>query len=165
MDTTEAGTLQLEGGTLPLPFADALAPPVRLGPYDDVRPFACGGMGMVCRARQRMPEREVAVKVLRAGTRASAAQKERFLREIRLAANLDHPGIVPVFDAGEQDGWLYFVMPFLEDAESLIDHAVSQRLDWRARVGLAVRAADIVEVLHRGGMLHRDLTQLTHCES
>ena len=157
MQTTEPIVRPLEGGTQPLPFADDLTPPTRLGLYEDVRPFALGGMGMICRARQLMPQREVAIKLLRSGAHASAALKERFLREIRLAANLDHPGIVPIFDAGEQDGWLYFVMPLLEDAESLVDRAASQRLDWRARLGLAVRAAEIVAVLHREGLLHRDL--------
>ena len=78
-----------------------------------------GGMASVYRARDLKHDRTVAIKVLRPDL-AEAIGADRFLREIRTTANLSHPHILPLFDSGEADGFLYYVMPFVE-GESLAD--------------------------------------------
>ena len=82
-----------------------------------------GGMAVVFRAADLRHDREVAVKVLRPGFAASIGA-ERFLREIEIVTGLAHPFILPIFDSGEADGLLYYVMPCLE-GESLRD-----RVEW-----------------------------------
>src|SRR5436190_845239 len=79
--------------------------------------IGAGGMATVYLARDRRHDRQVALKVLRPDLGAVLGV-ERFLTEIRVTANLQHPNILPLFDSGESDGLLYYVMPFVE-GESL----------------------------------------------
>ena len=81
--------------------------------YRIERELGSGGMATVYLARDLKHERLVAVKVLRPEL-AAALGPERFLREIKIAANLHHPHILPLFDSGEADGFLYYVMPYEE---------------------------------------------------
>ncbi len=76
-----------------------------------------GGMATVYLAEDLKHERKVAVKVLRPDL-AAALGSDRFLREIKIAAQLHHPHILPLHDSGEADGFLYYVMPYEEDALS-----------------------------------------------
>src|SRR5918994_3393289 len=85
--------------------------------YQLERKVGEGGMAAVYLARDLRHGRQVALKVLRAEL-AAALGPERFLREIRVVANLQHPHILPLFDSGEAEGALFFVMPFVE-GESL----------------------------------------------
>jgi eukaryotic-like serine/threonine-protein kinase len=80
--------------------------------YGIERELGHGGMATVYLARDLRHDRDVAVKVLRAEL-AESLGRERFLREIRLAAKLSHPHILPLFDSGDADGRLYYVMPGL----------------------------------------------------
>src|SRR5205823_12187006 len=101
-------------------------------------------------------DRDVAVKVLRPEI-AAGLMRERFAREIRVAARLQHPNIVPLFDSGETDGELYYVMPHV-DGESL-----RSRLDREGRLPID----DVVHILrevatalayaHEHGVIHRDI--------
>ena len=115
-----------------------------------------GGMATVFLARDLRHERQVAIKVLREDV-AQRMGAERFLREIRTTATLNHPHIVPLHDSGEADGIVYYVMPFVE-GESLRD-----RLDREGQLPVAdaVRiASDIASALdyaHRHGFVHRDV--------
>src|SRR5688500_3343519 len=115
-----------------------------------------GGMAVVYLARDVKHDRDVAVKIIRPEL-AAALGRERFLREIAIAAQLHHPHIVPLYDSGEADGLLYYVMPY----ES--EHSLRDRL---ARDGpLAVDDAltilrDICDALahaHQHGIVHRDM--------
>ena len=114
-----------------------------------------GGMAVVYRARDLRHSRAVAFKALK--PHFSVNGPIRFRREIALAANLQHPHIVPVFDSGESDGWLWYTMPFI-DGESL-----RQRLRRESRVGVAetVRLlreiTDALAYAHDQGVVHRDL--------
>ena len=115
-----------------------------------------GGMATVFLAEDLKHHRQVAIKVLRPELSA-ALGIERFLREIELAAKLQHPHVVPVYDSGEADGMLYYVMPFVE-GESLRD--LMRR---EGRVSLP-RAAEIVReaasglaYAHAHGVVHRDV--------
>ncbi|MFN2565870.1 MAG: protein kinase [Gemmatimonadaceae bacterium] len=128
-----------------------------LGPrYEVVRQAASGGMALVYLARDLKHQREVAVKVLRPDLAATLGA-ERFLREIELAARLQHPHIVPVYDSGAAGGVLYFVMPFVE-GESLRERLARDRqLPVDDAVRLAREAASALAYAHAHGVVHRDV--------
>lgn len=110
-----------------------------------------GGMGTVFEARQTVPERAVAIKVLHA---TSYESMKRFKAEIEIMARLDHPGIVKIFDAGEADGHPYFVMERVDGVtfESRID-----RLSRTERLEVFAAVCDAVHHAHIKGVFHRDL--------
>ncbi len=115
-----------------------------------------GGMAVVHRARDARHGRDVAVKVMLPAI-AESVGAERFLREIDTAARLQHPHIVPVFDSGDTDGQLYFVMPLIE-GESL--RALLERqgkLAVEEAVRIVREIADALEYAHGEGVIHRDL--------
>jgi serine/threonine-protein kinase len=124
--------------------------------YELLRELGEGGMATVYLAEDLKHRRKVAVKVLKPEL-AAVVGGDRFLAEIETTANLQHPNILPLFDSGEADGFLFFVMPFVE-GETLRD-----RLDREKQlpVGDAVRiATDMAEALdyaHRQGVIHRDI--------
>ncbi len=126
------------------------------GRYRIVREAGAGGMATVYLADDLKHERRVALKVLKPEL-AAVVGAERFLTEIRTTANLQHPHILPLFDSGEADGFLFYVMPYVE-GESLRD-----RLDREGRLELdeALRiASDVAEALqaaHEQGVIHRDI--------
>ena len=118
--------------------------------------LGAGGMATVYLAEDLKHHRKVAVKVLRPEL-AAALGPERFLREIKIAANLTHPHILPLHDSGEAAGFLYYVMPFLE-GESLRDKMNRERqlgLDEVIKIGSAVASA--LDYAHRHDVIHRDI--------
>ncbi len=115
-----------------------------------------GGMATVYRAEDLRHSRPVAVKVLRPGQRGGY-EPERFLREVRIAARLTHPQIVPVHDSGERDGVLYYVMPLI-GGESLRDRLSREtRLPVDQALRIARAVAQALDYAHRQGILHRDI--------
>jgi serine/threonine-protein kinase len=124
--------------------------------YSIERELGAGGMATVYLAEDLKHHRKVAVKVLRPELAASLGV-ERFVREIEIAANLTHPHILPLHDSGEADGFLYYVMPYIE-GESLRD-----RLDREAKIPIseAVRLTDEISAAlsyaHEQGIVHRDI--------
>jgi eukaryotic-like serine/threonine-protein kinase len=115
-----------------------------------------GGMAFVFLARDRRYERQVAVKVLDPDI-ATAVGSERFLREIRITAQLQHPHIVPLLESGEAGSLLYAVMPFVE-GESLRDRLMGQgRVATTEAVTIAWEVADALDYAHRRGVVHRDI--------
>jgi eukaryotic-like serine/threonine-protein kinase len=120
------------------------------------RELGHGGMATVFLAEDRKHQRPVAIKVLREEVAASVAA-ERFLREIRTAAALQHPHILPLHDSGEIGGVLYYVMPYVE-GETLRDRLNRERqlpLDEALRVTREV--ADALAYAHARGIVHRDV--------
>ena len=115
-----------------------------------------GGMAVVHRGRDRRHGRDVAVKVMLPGI-AESVGAERFLREIETAARLQHPHIVPVFDSGNADGQLFFVMPMIEgeSLRALLDRQRSLPVEEALRIVREV--ADALEYAHGEGVVHRDL--------
>src|SRR5688572_6321220 len=113
-------------------------------------------MATVHRAHDARHGRDVAVKVMLPAI-AESLGAERFLREIETAARLQHPHIVPVFDSGNVDGQLFFVMPLIE-GESLRGRLQREgRLDVEEAVRIVREVADALEYAHSEGVVHRDL--------
>ncbi|MBM3502050.1 MAG: hypothetical protein FJX74_25640, partial [Armatimonadetes bacterium] len=128
-----------------------------LGPrYRLERELGAGGMATVWLAHDLKHDRDVALKILRPELAASLGT-ERFLAEIRTTARLQHPHIVPLFDSGEADGFLYYVMPCI-DGESLrarLDRET--RLDVDAMLAVARPVAQALAYAHDRGIVHRDI--------
>ncbi len=115
-----------------------------------------GGMATVYLARDLKHERRVALKVLDRELGAVLGV-ERFLGEIRVTANLQHPNILPLFDSGEANGLLFYVTPYV-DGESLRERLSRERqLPVDEAVRLAVGVASALQYAHRQGVIHRDL--------
>jgi serine/threonine protein kinase len=124
--------------------------------YAIEREIGAGGMATVYLAEDVKHGRRVAVKVLRPELAASLGP-ERFLREIKIAANLNHPHILPLFDSGEADGFLYYVMPYME-GESLRDRlARDGPLEVDEAVRLTDQVASALTHAHQRGVVHRDI--------
>ncbi len=128
----------------------------RLGSYELVRELGHGGMATVYLAQDTKHRRSVAVKVLRPEV-AAALGRTRFLREIETAAHLNHPHILPLHDSGQAEGFLYYVMPYVE-GESL---RAKLARDGELPVDEATRILrDVVDALayaHAHGVVHRDM--------
>ena len=124
--------------------------------YRVERELGQGGMATVYLAQDLKHDRKVAVKLLREELSASLG-KDRFLREIKVAAALQHPHILPLYDSGEADGLLFYVMPYV-DGLSLRDKL---QKEGELPIGDAVRIlrdiADALTEAHRHGVVHRDL--------
>ncbi len=114
-------------------------------------------MGVVYRARQVALDRAVALKAIRPEMSATAEYRKRFRREARLAAAIEHPNIVPVYEAGETDGVLYLVMRWVPgtDLRALLE-AQGPLAPGRA-VALLAPVADALGAAHRRGLVHRDV--------
>jgi serine/threonine protein kinase/tetratricopeptide (TPR) repeat protein len=115
-----------------------------------------GGMGSVYLAEDLKHSRKVAIKVLIPG-HGPAYEPQRFLREIRIAARLSHPQILPVHDSGERDGLLYFVMPYAgcETLRDRLNREGTLPIDAALRITRAVATA--LEYAHRHHVIHRDI--------
>ncbi|MEQ8764229.1 MAG: protein kinase, partial [Planctomycetota bacterium] len=152
----------------------------RLGPFRIEAPIARGGMSRVYRARQRSPNRAVALKVLGAGLDADSS-RWRFEQEIRILARLDHPNIARIYSAGmhtlstAEGAELtlpYFGMELIEGALPVTDFAAARELDVRDRLILIETIARAIHYGHRLGIIHRDLkpvnphdTKVNHLKS
>jgi serine/threonine protein kinase len=115
-----------------------------------------GGMASVYLARDPRHERRVAVKILSPEIAATLGV-ERFLREIRTTAALEHPYILPLHDSGEVEGLLYYVMPFVENGSLRDRLRRERRLAVDEAVRIAVAIADALEHAHEAGVVPRDI--------
>jgi len=124
--------------------------------YTIDRELGRGGMAVVYLARDVKHGRPVAVKVLQPDLAASLGT-DRFLREIETAARLQHPHILPLYDSGEADGFLYYVMPYVE-GDSLGDRISREgQLPIDSALRLAREVADGLDYAHSEGVIHRDI--------
>jgi len=116
-----------------------------------------GGMGVVYRATELALERPVALKLIVPELAGDTSFRERFLRESRLAASIDHPGILPVYAAGETNGELYLATRFVEGTD--LDALLEQEgpLPPGRALELVGQVADALDAAHKRGLVHRDV--------
>src|SRR5438876_6741 len=120
------------------------------------RELGHGGNAVVYLARDLRHPRQVAIKVL-SPELAQSVQTERFLREIEIAAGLTHPNILPLYDSGEADGFLYYVMPYVEGASLRIRLIRERQLSLDEALQLAGEVADALSYAHSHDVIHRDI--------
>lgn len=126
------------------------------GDYELLREIARGGMGVVYEARQRSLNRPVALKMILSGQLASAEEVARFRREAEAAAQLEHPGIVPIFEIGTDGDQHYFTMGYVP-GPSLSAKLLERPLEPREAATLIRDVALAVQYAHERGVVHRDL--------
>src|SRR6266849_3923141 len=134
----------------------AIVPGRRLGPYEILSSIGAGGMGEVYRARDTRLDRIVAIKVLPTHLADRSELRERFEREARTIASLNHPHICTLFDIGQQDGIDYLVMEYLE-GETLAHRLLKGALPLEQVLQYAIEISDALDKAHRKGVTHRDL--------
>jgi Tol biopolymer transport system component/predicted Ser/Thr protein kinase len=134
----------------------AILPGTRLGPYEITSAIGAGGMGEVYRARDARLNRDVAIKVLPAHLADKPELRERFEREARTIASLNHPHICTLHDIGHQDGTDFLVMEYLE-GETLAQRLLKGPLPLERVLQYAIEIADALDKAHRKGITHRDL--------
>ena len=134
----------------------AILPGRRLGPYEILSAIGAGGMGEVYKARDTRLERIVAIKVLPTHLAGRADLRERFEREAKTIASLNHPHICTLHDTGHQDEIDYLVMEYLE-GETLAQRLLKGPLPIQQVLQYAIEIADALDKAHRKGITHRDL--------
>jgi eukaryotic-like serine/threonine-protein kinase len=132
-----------------------------IGEYEVIEEIARGGMGVVYKARQKPVKRLVALKMILTGQMASDQERARFLREAELAANLDHPNIVPIYEVSEFQGCPFFSMKLIEgqSLSRLIKQKAQEKsaFEPKAAAQLTATVARAVHFAHERGFLHCDL--------
>lgn len=130
--------------------------PNKIGRYEIKSQIGQGGMATVFLAFDPDMHREVAIKVLPREFLNDPTFRARFRREARVIASLDHPAILPVYDFGEDDGLLFFVMPLMSGG-SLADQLKHGPLSISDTIKLLARIGPALDYAHQKGVIHRDL--------
>ncbi|MCE9567745.1 MAG: protein kinase [Planctomycetes bacterium] len=139
------------------PISTEVLLPTEIGGYRIVRKLGQGGMGMVLEAEDPRLPRKVAIKIMLAKYAADAEARERFLREARAAATVEHDNVVPIYLVGEQDECPFIVMPLLR-GESLAERLNRvERLSAAEVRRLGCEVAAGLAVAHARGLIHRDI--------
>jgi len=134
----------------------AILPGNTVGPYQILSAIGAGGMGEVFKARDTRLDRTVAIKVLSAHQVDRTGSRERFDREARTIAGLNHPHICTLFDIGQKDGTDYLVMEYLE-GETLAERLKKGPLPMEQVLQYSIEISDALDKAHRKGITHRDL--------
>ena len=134
----------------------AISPGRRLGPYEILSAIGAGGMGEVYRARDTRLDRMVAIKILPDHLSGRENLRERFEREAKTIASLNHPHICTLFDTGHQDDIDFLVMEYIE-GETLAQRLTKGPLPLQQVLQYAIEIADALDKAHRKGITHRDL--------
>src|SRR5262245_6903798 len=134
----------------------SLGPGTRLGPYEIAAPTGAGGMGEVYKAKDIRLDRTVAVKVLPSHVSSDPPLRERFDREARTIAALNHPHICTLYDVGHEADTDFLVLEYLE-GQTLADRLTKGALPLDQALHVAIQIADALDKAHRAGIVHRDL--------
>ena len=135
----------------------ALTSGSHLGPYQVIEPLGSGGMGDVYRARDPRLGRDVAIKIVPDTLAGSAAAIERFTREARAVAALQHPNICAIYDVGETELHRQFIVMELLEGETLQQRLIRGPVDVTQLVDVGIAIADALDTAHRAGIIHRDI--------
>ena len=127
-----------------------------LGPYKIIEKAGAGGMGEVYKAQDTRLDRTVAIKVLPATFALNDDIKARFQREAKVISSLNHPNICTLFDVGEEKGFQYLVMEFIE-GETLSDKIKRGPVPMAELLDIAIQIADALDKAHKQNLIHRDL--------
>jgi len=130
---------------------------VRFGEYELRERVASGGAGVVYQAWHPELHRLVALKMLKSGRLADAAERQRFATEAGAVAQLDHPGIIPIYEVGECEGQPFYTMRLVEGRRSGVELSAAQPVDFRRVAGTLAEVARAVHFAHQRGILHCDL--------
>ena len=133
-----------------------LTPGARLGPFEILEPLGAGGMGEVYKALDTRLERVVAVKLLIRHWAHDTGMRQRFEREAKAIAAINHPNICVLHDIGRHDGADFLIMEHLE-GETLAARLDRGPMELEEALLTAVRMADALDKAHRRGVVHRDL--------
>jgi WD40 repeat protein len=144
------------GSAAPDPTGEGPSPPGEVGQYVVLGEVGRGGMGVVYQARHRDLRRKVALKMILAGGFASEVQRQRFRREAELAARVQHPHIVQVYEVGLHDGRPFIAIEWVAGG-SLSDRLGGDPWPPHAAAGLIETLARAIDVAHQSGVVHRDL--------
>src|SRR3989454_5793977 len=125
--------------------------------YEILEELGRGGMAIVFKARERQLERDVAIKVLPASLSFDKEFVERFQREARTSAKLEHPNIIPIYRVGKSGRVIYFVMKFLRGKPLSSVLAARGTLPPNARNQALVQVARALAYAHKSGIVHRDI--------
>src|SRR5262245_47483688 len=123
--------------------------------YEIIRSLGEGSMGVVYVARDPLLERDVAIKVVKESMLSPEAHS-RFRREALMVARFDHPSLVTVYDTGDHEGALFFVMPYVE-GESLRYFLKHKKLSMNDVLEMAYQVAEALEYSHTREIIHRDI--------
>jgi len=148
-----------ETGSFDRPFdflRESAMPPQKISHYNIINKIGDGGMGEVYLAEDSRLGRQVAVKILIPESLGDARANKRFIREAQAAASLDHPNICAVHEAGEENGYSFIVMQYIE-GETLDCRMLREPLKLREAVILAVQVAGALAEAHSRGIVHRDI--------
>src|SRR3954470_17543310 len=116
-----------------------------------------GGMGIVYRAMHLPLKREVALKVIAPGASTDEEFRARFRHEFEAAASIQHPNVIPIYHAGEEDGLLYVTMRYIDGTDLARLLAARKQLEPAVAAHLVAQVADALDAAHRAGIVHRDV--------
>jgi serine/threonine protein kinase len=134
-----------------------LAPGSIIAGYEVETVVGSGGIGELYRARQLRLDRPVALKIVEPELAADPVVRERLRREARTVASLDHPNVVPLYEAGEDNGTVFIATRWVEGTELGALIRESGPLEPRRAARIAAQLASALEVAHEKGLVHRDI--------
>lgn len=135
---------------------DTVSIPKQFGQLELLEPIGQGGMGIVYRGRHVKLGRTVAIKILSSEASIDAEFLQRFEREAKTLALLNHPNIVAIYDYGQQDGFSYLAMEYI-DGISLEEKSKSNKIDKKEAIEIAFQVCDALIEAHKVGIIHRDI--------